>query len=193
MNAKLENDQIKLLTPTAEYEQQAEYLIAQADSVDTDESFRFAGFGGLDMYKGRYSEWLNVRSDVSQGKNLPQGYVKATTLFAVRKSDNKVVGIVDVRHSLSDYLSKYGGHIGYTVLPEERRKGYGKQILQLALQFCRAIGIENVLLICADHNQASYKTIERCGAVLENKIFDPSDNVWERRYWIKPNATETLQ
>lgn len=42
--------------------------------------------------------------------------------------DNKLVGVIDIRNVLSDFLYSFGGHIRYSVLPEERRKGYAKEI-----------------------------------------------------------------
>lgn len=137
-----------------------------------DENYRFASFGQLQQYQGRYAECVTTRADVSRGINLPEGYAPATTFFALRKSDNKVVGIVDVRHKLTEYLFNYGGHIGYTVLPSERRQGYGVQILTLALDYCKSIDINKVLVTCVDYNKPSCRTIEKCGGVLENKIVD---------------------
>ena len=93
-------------------------------------------------------------------------------------------GIINVRHELNDYLFKYGGHIGYSILPSERRKGYAYKQLLLALEFCKELNIQKVLVTCVDYNIGSRKTIEKAGGILENNVFNPDKNVEERRYWI---------
>lgn len=115
---------------------------------------------------------------------MPEGYVTANTFFTVRKEDNKLVGIINIRHKLNNYLLNYGGHIGYSILPSERRKGYAYRQLLLGLNFCKKLNIDKVLVTCKEYNIGSIKTIEKAGGILENTIFNESKGVNERRYWI---------
>ena len=176
--------ELVLVTPSIEYKQQAIALIDEVSAIDLDPDFRFAGFAHLSDYRDNFEKWLERLQNMTREETVAQGHVPANTFFAVRKSDGKVVGIVDVRHRLNDYMLKYAGHIGYTVLPSERRKGYGYQQLILALEFCKSIGLKRVLITCAEGNVASAKTIEKAGGVLENKILNTNSGHYERRYWI---------
>ncbi|NFN85952.1 GNAT family N-acetyltransferase [Clostridium sporogenes] len=102
----------------------------------------------------------------------------------MRKTDNKIIGIIDIRHNINnDFLAAYGGHIGYSVCPSERRKGYATQMLKMALEFERTIGLEKVMLGCYSDNIASIKTIERCGGIrTEEKLYIDKKPMYV--YWI---------
>lgn len=102
----------------------------------------------------------------------------------VRKSDHKLLGLLQVRHFFNDYLEKYGGHIGYSIRPSERRKGYAKEMLRMALPLCRQLGLERVLITCIDGNTGSEKTILANGGVYEFTVHEPNENVELKRFWI---------
>ncbi len=98
-----------------------------------------------------------------------------------------MVGIIDFRHKLSEILLNYGGNIGYSVLPEERRKGYAKEMLGLVLEYCKGYGLHRVLVTCDKDNIDSYKTIQANGGMLENEVIDKvnlSKSGVIQRYWI---------
>ena len=177
-------DDIILVVPNKEYEKQAINLIDEVDKTDLDPNIRFSGFNDLEKYRDKYDEWLEYIKMQLKKETVPDGLVCANTFFSVRKSDNKIVGIINIRHELNDYLFEFGGHIGYSILPSERGKGYAHIQLSLGLDFCKKLNINRVLVTCVDYNVASAKTIEKAGGILENKVFNPSKDTFERRYWI---------
>jgi len=137
------------------------------------------GGGGLEKFE-RYEDWLN--NNKVYEKNPPEGKVKGTQFMSVRKSDGKIVGMANIRHYLNDFLLRHGGHIGYCILPEERRKGYSTRQCALALEYLKTLNVDKVLITCNKKNMASAKTIINNGGVLENE-FD-EDGVIVQRYWI---------
>ena len=114
-----------------------------------------------------FDEWLANCTRNSSPDTVSSDWAVATTYFAVRASDGTVVGMIDVRHSLAtDYLKEYAGHIGYSVRPSLRRRGYATQMLALALEKCRAFGVPVARLGCYASNEASIRTIEANGGTL---------------------------
>ena len=93
-----------------------------------------------------------------------------------------MVGAVNIRHDLNDYLLKYGGHIGDGIRPSERRKGYATEMIRLALEECRKLGLTRVLMTCDKNNIGSAKSIIRNGGILENEVLEKG--VIKQRYWI---------
>jgi predicted acetyltransferase len=118
----------------------------------------------------------------SRGEQLPRGWVASTTLWLV--DDDDYIGSVNIRHDLTDWLLRFGGHIGYAIRPSRRRQGYGRTICRLALIEARNIGLDRVLITCDADNVGSRKIIEANGGVLENEVFQPENDAPKRRYWI---------
>lgn len=119
--------------------------------------------------------------DIKEGN--PNGLVPDTTLFCLDKDRNIFVGAVNIRHYLNDSLLKTGGHIGDGVRPSERRKGYATAMIKLALDECKKLGIQKVLICCDKENIGSAKSIIRNGGILENEVEE--DGHIEQRYWVE--------
>jgi predicted acetyltransferase len=135
------------------------------------------------MAEKKFENYLKLMNEMSRGINLPENHVPSTNLFAF--DENVIVGKVSVRHHLNENLENVGGHIGYAVLPEHRKKGYASEMLKQVLSYCNQLGLHRVLVTCNENNIASAKVILKNGGVLEN-IFDPKDGTSKKlRYWIQ--------
>lgn len=168
-----------LIRPTSEYASQiVEYRQEFLDSGDS-----MDGCGPLRRIDDPH-EYLKLCKDYESEEDIPAHLVPSTQFIFVRKSDNRLVGMLQVRHKFNDYLEKYAGHIGYSVRPGERRKGYAKEMLKMALPFCREIGLDKVLISCIDGNIGSEKTILANGGVYESTVHEPNYNVDLKRFWI---------
>lgn len=132
-----------------------------------------------------FEEWIDFEARLKA--KYKDEYVPSEVFLAVRQRDNYVVGMIDFRHPLSDFLFNFGGNIGYSVRPSERQKGYASEMLRLILPICREFGEDKVLLTCDKKNEASQKTIIKNGGVLEKEITDTvglSESGIIQRYWI---------
>lgn len=111
------------------------------------------------------------------------GWVPDSTYFCLDEERNIFVGAVNIRHYLNESLLFDGGHIGDGVRPSERGKGIGTKMIALALEKCRSLGMDKVLMVCNKSNVASAKTIINNGGVLENEI--DVNGAIDQRYWIE--------
>ncbi len=131
-----------------------------------------------------YEDWLANTVKNQSPETVSEDWVVTTTFFAVRKADKKIVGMVDIRHNLEhDFLAGFAGHIGFSVRPSERKKGYATKILALGISYAKTLNLEKVMLGCFADNLSSIRTIEKCGGVLTQvKPFHDGRTV--NIYWI---------
>ena len=175
---KLPKDELELVIPTMEYKKEVEeYLQEFLDNGENE----IAGDGGLDRIRD-FDKWLEkVQNDLSVD-TINKDEIPTTVYLTIRKSDKKIVGNLQIRHFLNKKLLNYGGHIGDSVRPSERRKGYATEQIRLALQKCRELGIDNVLMHCNKNNIGSAKSIQNNGGILEDEIYVEDELI--QRYWI---------
>ena len=150
-------------------------FLENGDSMD--------GAGPMRRYESALDWLAHVRSYES-ADTLPPDRVLATQYLLVRESDGKLLGMLQLRHYLNEYLRLYAGHIGYSVRPSERRKGYAKRMLAMALPEARALGLERVMISCVVGNEGSRRTILANGGVFDSTIWDEEDGKMLERYWI---------
>lgn len=147
------------------------------------------GVGSLHKYLENYESWLKHLQNMRDIKEIDK-LVPAETFFLIRENDNKIVGMIDIRLALNDFLKKYGGNIGYSIRPTERRKGYNKINLYLALKFCKEKGLSEVLLDCDHDNLGSASSIISLGGKLVKEGINEISNTVMKDFVI--NVDESL-
>ncbi len=147
------------------------------------------GGGSLETFD-TYDAWLDK---VALDYDSPEeGRVAATQYLAFNKA-NHLVGMIQLRHDLNDYLRSFGGHIGYSVRPSERRKGYASRMLGLCLKEAYALDLDRVLITCDEDNIGSRRVIEKAGGVLEDAIANPTTGKRTLRFWVVLSPSDTLK
>ena len=139
------------------------------------------GSAGLDRFSS-IEDWLEELNKRSCEDTVPEGLVPSSTYLGIREKDNYIVGMIDIRHYLNEYLTQVGGNIGYSVRKTERNKGYAKQMLKLALEKCKELKIKKVLITCDEDNIASEKVILSANAKFEDIRNVDGEN--KKRFWI---------
>lgn len=172
-------EDLALINPTAEYVDEIGGY--RQEFFDTDSSFDGCGL----LRKHEPKEWLKKVEEYSQKETCPENWVVTTQFICVRSSDNRLVGMIQLRHYLNEYLEQYGGHIGYSVRPSERHKGYAKFMLKECLSYAKnQVGLDSVMITCKDSNEASRRTILSQGGIYESTVLDSDEGVKLERYWI---------
>jgi predicted acetyltransferase len=178
-------ESIKLVEPTIDLKVEfqdlgREYLDYLSQSKTTSPGRPYPYQEAIDDF----STFLRKSDDLANGINLAEGMVPMTTFWLVRE-DKRILGHSHLRHRLTPALEKEGGHIGYSIRPSERRKGYGTLILALTLEKAFERGIARVLVTCDTDNIPSAKIIQKNGGILENETLSDRSGKMISRYWIK--------
>lgn len=167
---------IALVKPTLEMKPQAEAF--RSSFVNNGESVIYGSCGML--RRDQYEDWLDYIGKVSSA--LVPDRIPSDTYFAVDGDKGGIVGIIDIRHTLNDeYFNS--GHIGYSVSPAERKKGYGSHMLRLGLEKAKALGLQRILISCHRGNAGSQKVIENNGGIFEKEVPDGEKKLL--LYWIE--------
>ena len=135
-----------------------------------------------------FGSFVEVLRDQTQGRGLPLGWVAGSDYWLV--DGDAYIGRVQVRAALTAALRRYGGHVGYSIRPSARGRGYGTTALRLALARCRVLGLDHVLVTCDETNLASRRVIEANGGALEDVIVLEGRPGRTMRYWFDLTGNE---
>ncbi len=173
---------IKLIPPSSDFAGQI--MQYRSEFLEHDRSECMGGCGNLRRCESA-AQWLAECARLASAETCPEGYVPSDTFLAVRKPDNRLVGVIELRHSIaSASLSEWAGHIGYSVRPADRCRGHAKEMLRQCLRICRGRGISRVLLCCDEDNIASERVILANGGTLEGTALSQNGKR-VKRFWIE--------
>ncbi len=170
---------LKLIKLTREYESQLGEMI---DEWKQDQQVNHTNRSPWAIFKNDYHDFDHYLSNLEL-KTATQDRVPDSVFFLLDTERNRLLGAVNIRHYLNEWLLREGGHIGDGIRPSERRKGYATEMVRLALIECRKLGIHRVLMTCDKDNIGSAKSIMKNGGVLENEFINSEGKI-EQRYWI---------
>lgn len=177
-------EHLKHVWPSMEYKDDSINYIKEHYECNS----QIHGVSGLNRYLDDYEGWLE-KLEYYKSIEPNEEWVPSESYLLVREEDNKVVGMINLRLVLNESLKKFGGHIGYSIRPSERKKGYNKINLYLMLKRCCEIGLDEVLLDCSVDNPGSYKTMESLGGIRIDKYYNEQYG-WCYRYSI--NVLESV-
>lgn len=168
-----------LMRPNSKYAHQ----IAQYRQEFLDAGDHMDGCGPLRRFEDP-EQYIQECANRADPQKISADLIPATQFLFIRKEDDVLVGMLQIRHYFNDFMEKYAGNIGYSIRPSQRRKGYAKKMLGMALPFCRELDLDRILIACVDGNIGSEKTILANGGVYESTVHEPRADVDLKRFWI---------
>ena len=161
----MNNDEIILVRPKKDMEIQA--LAFRQEHFDAGELV----INGSELWDKieSYEEWRCGVEKNTDPETVDKNWVVTDTFFAIRKRDNQIIGMIDLRHTLNDFLKDFG-NCGYSVRPSERKKGYGTAMLHQLLEVASQQGMTEVQLSVERSNTASVHVIVKNGGVYERSF-----------------------
>ena len=138
----------------------------------------------LERPVGDFHAMIRWLKEQSEGIGIKDGFVAHSTFWLVG-SKGQILGVTNLRHELTDHLRHEGGHIGYSIRPSERSKGYGTLMLKLVLEKAKELGLVRALVTCDKDNPASAKVIQNNGGKLESETISKQTGKLKQRYWIE--------
>lgn len=176
----MENENIKLIKPIKAYE--LEIFDFKKEMLKNNDVLHGASY--LENYDS-FEEWEKVFDSYKDRNNLSGDFVEGSQWLLVDLSKKRLLGMFNIRHYLNKDLLSTGGHVGYSIRPNEREKGYAKLGLIEAVKFLNSMGEADVLVTCDLDNLASKRVIIACGGVLENIVYSDKYKCEVERYWIR--------
>ena len=179
-----EDIMIKLIAPTLEYKESFVEAIIMARE---DNRQWFWNIAGKQLEPEDVEQYIQDAYYHTRWERLPDWRLANTTFWLVDEDKLEMLGMINIRHTLgTEFLEKYGWHIGYAVHPKHRQKGYGTMMLQLCLEKIPTLwlDLDKLLITCDETNIASQKIIEKNGGVFESEIVDAEHDIKKLRYWI---------
>lgn len=164
MGINMDNN-IYLVRPSQELKKEA--LLYRKEHFEAGENIIY----GSELFDQteNYEEWLSLVTLNTSPETVDKNWVVTDTFFAIRKGDNKIIGIIDLRHTLNEFLKDLG-NCGYSVRPSERKKGYATEMLRQLLQVAKKAGIKEFHISVEKDNVASVKTIQKNGGIYERSF-----------------------
>ena len=176
---------LKLIKLTKEYENQ---LTEMLDEWRRDQEINQTDHSPWAIFRNDWHDFDYYLEHLER-REATEDRVPDSVFFLLDEERDRLLGAVNIRHYLNDALLREGGHIGDGIRPTERRKGYATEMIRLALDECRKLGITRVLMTCDRDNVGSARSIVKNGGVLENEFIN-DEGIVGQRYWIDLDAAE---
>jgi len=182
--AEIKSSPLRLVRPGIKY---ARSFCEMAEEFQRAGETRYESV--LPLLREDFPAYLRLLAEYENPRTVSPGRVPQSEFWLVDRESQKVLGNIRLRHALNPRLEQIGGHIGYTIRPSERRKGYGTRMLAMLLDRLKKAGWDRVLITCNSDNLGSARIIEANGGCLEDQRLNESEGKLVNRYWIILNRS----